>query len=101
MIKVLYKNINRAGCGYYRGISLVTHAGKVLLKIVATRPRAYCEANEPLPEEQCGLRPHRSTMDMMFAVSSLQELGRKACVPLFLYVIDLQKAYGSVDCTLL
>ena len=37
----------------------------------------------------------------MFAVCRLQELGRKACVTLFLYFIDLQKAYGSVDHTLL
>ena len=38
---------------------------------------------------------------MMFAVRRLQELGRKARVPLFLCFIDLQKAYDSVDRTLL
>ena len=54
-----------------------------------------------LSEEQCGFRPHRSTTDMMFAVRRLQELGRKARVPLFLCFIDLQKAYDSVDCKLL
>ena len=37
----------------------------------------------------------------MFAVRRLQELGRKARVPLFLCFIDLQKAYDSVDRTLL
>ena len=37
----------------------------------------------------------------MFAVRRLQELARKARVPLFLCVIDLQKAYGSVDRTLI
>ena len=47
-------------------------------------------------------RPHRSTTDMMFAVRRLQELGRKARVPLFLLCfIDLQKTYDSVDRTLL
>ena len=40
-------------------------------------------------------------MDMMFAVRRLQELGRKARVPLFLCFINLQKAYDSVDRTLL
>ena len=44
MIKVLHKKKDRAECGNYRGISLVAHAGKVLLKIVATRLSAYCEA---------------------------------------------------------
>ena len=40
-------------------------------------------------------------MDMAFAVRRLQELGRKARVPLFMRFIDLQKAYDSVDLTLL
>ena len=101
MIKVLHKKKDRTECGNYRGISLVAHAGKVLLKIVATRLSAYCEARNLLPEEQCGFRPHRSTTDMMFAVRRLHELGRKARVPLFLCFIDLQKAYDSVDRTLL
>ena len=101
VIKVLHKKKDRTECGNYRGISLVAHAGKVLLKIVTTRLSAYCEARNLLPEEQCGFRPHRSTTDMMFAVRRLQELGRKARVPLFLCFIDLQKAYDSVDRTLL
>ena len=54
-----------------------------------------------LPEEQCGFLPNRSTTDMMFAVRRLQELGRKARVPLFLCFIDLQKACDSVYRTLL
>ena len=55
-----------------------------------------------MPEEQCGFRPHRSTTGTMFAVRRLQELGRKARAPLlFLCFIDLQKAYDSVDRTLL
>ena len=58
VIKVLHKKKDRTECGNYRGISLVAHAGKVLLKIVATRLSAYCEARNLLPEEQCGFRPH-------------------------------------------
>ena len=38
---------------------------------------------------------------MMFMFRRLQELGRKARVPLFLSFIELQKAYDSVDRTLL
>ena len=101
VIKVLHKKKDRTECGNYRGISLVAHAGKVLLKTVATRLSAYCEARNLLPEEQCGFRPHRSTTDMMFTVRRLQELGRKARAPLFLCFIDRQKAYDSVDRTLL
>ena len=100
VIKVLHKK-DRIECGNYRGISLVAHTGKVLLKIIATKYSAYCEARKLLPEEQCGFRPHGSTTDMIFAVRRLQELGRKARVPLLLCFIDLQKAYDSVDRTLL
>ena len=101
MIKVLRKKKDRTECGNYRSISLVAHAGKVLLKIVATRLNVYCELRNLMPEEQCGFRPRRSTTDMMFVVRRLQELGREARVPPFLCSIDLQKAYNSVDRTLL
>ena len=88
VIKVLHKKY-RTKCDNYRGISFVAHAGKVLLKIVATRLSTYCGARNLLPEEQCGFRRHRSTTDMMFAGRRLQELGRKARVPLFLCFINL------------
>ena len=51
VIKVLHKEKDRTECGDYRGISLVAHAGEVLLEIVATRLSAYCEASNLLPEE--------------------------------------------------
>ena len=61
----------------------------------------FCETEGLSPEEQCGFRPRRSNKDMMYIMRRLQELGRKARVPLSLYFIDLQKAYDSVDRTLL
>ena len=101
VIKVLYKKKDRTEFGNYRGNSLVAHAGEVLVKIVAKRLGYYCEAKGLLPEEQCGFCPRRSTLDMMFAARRLQELGRKARVPLCLCFTDLQKAYDSVDRSLL
>ena len=79
----------------------MSHAGKVLFKVVARRLSAYCEAKGVLPEEQCGFRPDRSTTDMMFVVRRLQEVGRKAGVSLHMCFVDLQKAYDTVDRTLL
>ena len=78
-------------CGHYRGISLVSHAGKVLLKDVARRVSAYCKVKGLLPEEQCGFRPDRSTTDMILVARRLQEVGRKAGVSLFMCFIDLQR----------
>ena len=56
-IKVLYKKKDRTECGNYRGISLVAHAGNVLLKVIAGRMSDYCERENILPSEQCGFRP--------------------------------------------
>lgn len=78
IITVLFKKKDRTDCNNYRGIALVAHA-----------------------EEQCGFRPGRSTLDMMFVVRMLQEFGREKDVPLFFCFIDLQKAYDSVDRRLL
>ena len=38
--------------GNYRGISLVAHAGKILLKIIARHLSEYCERVRILQEEQ-------------------------------------------------
>ena len=88
-IKVLHQKKDRFDCNKYRGISLVAHSGKLLLKMVAPR-LSYCEAKGILPEEQCGFRPTRSTIDMLFVVRRLQELGRARKTPLYMCFIDLQ-----------
>ena len=82
IFKILHKKKDRSDCSNYRGISLVAHSGNVLLKMVASRLSNYCEAEGILPEEQCGFRPARSTVDMLFIVRRLQELGRARRVPL-------------------
>ena len=101
IIMVLHKKKDRTECGNYRGISLVAHAGKILLKIIARRLSEYCERVGILPEGQSGFRPNRSTTDMMFAIRRLQELALKKRIPLYVCFIDLTKAYDSVDRTLL
>ena len=99
---VLHKKGYKTECGNYGGISLVSHAGKVLLKVVARRLSVYCEAKGLLPEEeQCGFRPDHSTTEMMFVVRRLQKVGRKAGVSLHMCFIALQKAYDTVHRTLL
>ena len=84
-----------------RGISLVAHAGNILLKIIARHLSEYCERVRILPEEQSGFQPNRSTTDMMFVIRRLQELAQKKRTPLYVCFIHLTKAYGSVDRTLL
>ena len=92
---VLHKKKDRTECGNYKkSISLVAHAGKILLKIIARHLSKYFERVGILPEEQSGFRPNRSTSDMMFVIRRLQELAWKKRIPLYVYFIDL--IYQSV-----
>ena len=77
IIKVLHKKKDWTECGNYRDISLVAHAGKILLKIIARRLSEYCGRVGVLPEEQSGFQSNCSTTDIMFGVRRLQELARK------------------------
>ena len=101
-IKVVHKKNDRTeynnNC---RGLSLVAHDGKVLIKTVASRLGDFCEEAVILPDEQCGFRPQRSTTDMMFVVRRLQELRRTRKTSLDICFIDLAKAFASVDRVLL
>jgi hypothetical protein len=102
VIKVIFKNKGELDeYGNYRGVSLLDHIGKVLLKIVTARLTKYAEEQGLLPEEQSGFRPKRSTTDMLYVVQVLQEFGRVKNVPLFFCFIDLTKAYGTVNHRLL
>ena len=100
-IIVLFTKKHRTECGNYRGVSLVSNAGKVLLKLIDNRLSNYCERGDILPEEQCGFRPQRLMIDTILAVRRLHQLARKKSTPLRLCVVDLPKAYDSVDRTLL
>ena len=92
---VLHKKKDRSDCNNYRGISIVAHTGKVLLKMVASRLSNCCEAKGVLPEEQCGFRPTRSIFDMLLVVRRMQKLRRARRTPLQMCFID------SVDRVLL
>ena len=54
IISALHKKNDKTKCGKYRGIPLVSQAGKMPLKLVARKLGDYCEAKGWLPEEQHG-----------------------------------------------
>ena len=93
IIMVLHRKKDRTECGNYRGISLIAHAGEILLKIIARRLSKYCERVGILPEEQSGFRPNRSTTDMMVVIRRLQELAREKLIPLLCMIY---RPYQSV-----
>jgi len=71
-IITLYKNKgSRQDCNSYRGILLLSFAGKFLSHVLL--PRLQVIADRVLPESQCGFRATRSTIDTVFTLRQLQE----------------------------
>ncbi|XP_076043659.1 uncharacterized protein LOC143026773 [Oratosquilla oratoria] len=80
--------------GNHCGISLLSITGKVLAGIINNRLKVI--ADQILPETQCGFRPERGTIDMIFSVWQLQEKCYEQHQPLYLAFIDLTKAFDCV-----
>ena len=93
----LYKRKgNRQSCDNHRGISLLSHAGKILARVLLNRLLLHLETNLLLPESQCGFRAGRGTADMIFAVRQLQEKSQEQNRALYLTFVDLTKAFDTV-----
>ena len=63
---------SRKECDNYRGISLLSIAGKIMAHITLNRLNDKITPHV-LPETQCGFRNNRSTMDMVFSLRQIQE----------------------------
>ena len=48
-------------------------------------------------EEQCGFRKRRSCTDAIFTVQQIMEKKKEHNLPLFLLVIDYEKAYDNLN----
>ncbi len=95
LIVTIFKKGDKSDCGNYRGISLLSIAGKILARILAVRLQPLSE--EILPESQCGFRPSRGTVDAIFTARQLQEKSREQHKPLYMAFIDLSKAFDMVN----
>ena len=96
LIVSLFKNKgSKSDCGNYRGISLLSIAGKIFARVILNRLITVSEQN--LPEAQCGFGPGKSTVDMIFAMRQLQEKCIEQNMRLFFVFIDLTKAFDTVN----
>ena len=92
----IFKKGDRTDCGNYRGISLLSIAGKVLTRVILNRLNVHLESGL-LPETQCGFRSERSTVDMVFALRQIQEKCVEQNRPLYAVFIDFTKAFDTVS----
>ena len=57
------KKSNAKECSHYPTIALISHASKIMLKILQARLQQY--VNQELPDIQTGLRKGRGTRDQL------------------------------------
>ena len=92
----LFKNKGkRSLCDNYRGISLLSVAGKILARVILSRLNHHL-TDLVYSESQCGFRKGRGTTDMIFCLRQLQEKAREHMTPLYMVFIDLTKAFDTV-----
>ena len=96
MIFIHKKKGDKAICGNSRGLTLLSHAGKVLAKVMLARLIKNIAARV-LPESQCGFRRERSTMDMVYVARLLQEKCKEQHRDLYFAFVDLSKAFDTVN----
>ena len=69
------KTGNAKECSNYRTIALISHASKVMLKILQTRLLQY--VNHELPDVQAGFRKGRGTRDQIANIHWITEKARE------------------------
>ena len=93
----LFKNRgSKTDCGNYRGISLLSVAGKILARVIFNRLITNI-SEENLPEAHCGFHPNCSTTDMIFSVRQVQEKCIEQNMDLVTVFIDPTKAFDTVN----
>ncbi len=96
IVTIHKKKGDKSICGNCRGISLLSVAGKVLVRVMLVRLTKNI-TERILPESQCGFRKDRSTSDMIFVLRQLQEKAREQNKDLFIAFIDQAKAFDTID----
>ena len=76
-------------------IALISHARKVMLKILHTRLQQYMKRE--LPDVQAGFRKGRGTRDQIANIHCIMEKAREFHKNIYFCFIDYAKAFDCVD----
>ena len=76
-------------------IALISHASKVMLKILQARLQQY--VNRELPDVQTGFRKDRGTRDKIANIRWILEKAREFRKNIYFYFIDYAKDFDCVD----
>ena len=94
LIIMLPKKGNLQQCQNYRTISLISHASKVMLKVILNRMKPMAE--EIIAEEQAGFRSKRSTTEQIFNLRVLCEKYSQHQQDIYHVFVDFKKAFDRV-----
>ena len=86
-------------CSNYRTIALISHASKVMLKILQARLQQY--VNGELPDIQAGFRKGRGTRDQIANICWImekQESSRKASISALLTMPKPLTVWITINC---
>ena len=89
------KKGNAKECSNYHSIALISHASKVMLKILQARLQQY--VNRELPDIQAGFRKGRGTRDQIANIRWIIEKAREFQKNIYFCFIDCAKAFDYVD----
>ena len=88
------KKGNAKECSNYHTIALISHASKVMLKILQARLQQF--VNHELPDAQAGFRKGRGTRDQIANIRWIMEKGREFQKNIYFCFIDYAKAFDCV-----
>ena len=86
---------NDKECSNYRTIALISHASKVMLKILQARFQQY--VNRELPDVQAGFGKGRGTRDQIANIRWIMEKATEFQKNIYFCFIDYAKAFDCVD----
>ena len=91
------KKPNATTCEDHRTISLLTHASKIVLRVLTKRMQSRAETNDCLGEDQYGFRKGRGTRDAIGALRVLTERSIQHGQDIYICFVDYEKAFDRVD----
>ena len=89
------KKGNAKECSNYHTIALISHASKVMLKILQARLQQY--VNCELPDVQGGFSKGRGTRDQIANIRWIMEKAREFQKNIYFCFVDYAKAFDCVD----
>ena len=89
------KKGNAKECLNYGTIALISHASKVMLKILQARLQQY--VNRELPDVQAGFRKGRGTGDQIANIRWIIKKAKEVQKNIYFCFIDYAKAFDCVD----